>query len=234
MIELYGLGEKFGVIDASPFVTKIHAFLRFAGIQYKTINRLQNYHKAPKGKLPFIIDDGELIADSHFIIKHIINKYNIDLDQHLNQGQKAQAYLLGKSLDENLYWSLYWSRWQHEDTWQLVKKAYFAEMPFPLKHIVPFMLRKKAIKAIYAQGLGRHTEEQIQSITTHSFQALSDILGTKKYFFGDSITVFDATAYAFISAFNQTTINNPINRTAKTYKNLQNYTNNIKNQFFIS
>ncbi len=234
MIKLYGLGEKFGVIDASPFVTKVHTFLRFADIQYNTINQLKNYQKAPKGKLPYIIDEGVLIADSQFIIEHLINKYHINLDSHLSLQQKAQAYLLGKSLDENLYWSLYWSRWQHEETWQLVKKAYFENIPFPLNKIIPYMLRKKAIKAIHAQGLGRHTDKEIHDITNQTFQALSHTLGEQQYFFGDKISVFDATAYAFISAFNQSTIDNSMNRNAKTYKNLQVYTDHIKKHFFTS
>ncbi|MEA1888330.1 MAG: glutathione S-transferase family protein, partial [Pseudomonadota bacterium] len=62
MIKLYGFGNNFGVADASPFVLKVDAYMRMAGIQFENIPGLVNLRKAPKGKLPFIDDNGKIIA----------------------------------------------------------------------------------------------------------------------------------------------------------------------------
>lgn len=52
-----------GLPDGSPFVMKAMALLQIAGLAYRT--RRDAPFKAPKGKLPFIDDDGEKIADFH-------------------------------------------------------------------------------------------------------------------------------------------------------------------------
>ncbi len=232
MIELYGFGPQFGLIDGSPFVAKIHAFLKLTNLEYRAINDLKNFSKAPKGKLPFIIDGGKTISDSQFIQTHLSRKYQLTLDDHLNPKQKAQAHLMTKSLDENLYWCLYWSRWQHETSWQIVKQAYFSSLPLPIRAVFPAILRRKAIKAIHAQGLGRHSEEEILTIANQSFQALSDLLSEQQYFFGDQPCAFDATAFAFLSAFNHCDIDNPMNRCARQFANLQRYTDDFKTRYF--
>lgn len=74
-------GSNFGVADASHFVLKVDAYMRMAGIQFKNIASLENLRKAPKGKLPFINDNGEIIADSQAIIAHFKQKPEQDLDK---------------------------------------------------------------------------------------------------------------------------------------------------------
>ena len=49
------------------------------------------FNKAPKGKLPYIDDDGQKIADSTFIRRHLESKYGIDFDQGLSAEQRAIA-----------------------------------------------------------------------------------------------------------------------------------------------
>ncbi len=232
MIKLYGFGKNLGLIDASPFVVKVHAFLKIAKIEYETINNPRNIGKSPKGKLPYITDGETTICDSQLIIKYLTEKHTIELDKDLSTEQKACAYLIGKSLDENLYWCLVWSRWQHESSWKVVKKAFFKGLPFPISAIVPKMLRKKTIKSLYAQGTGRHSEQEIIDIANHTFHALSDLLGEKDYFYGDKPSSFDATAYAFLASFTQAKIDNKINSKAKNYQNLVAYSDRITNKYF--
>ena len=69
MITLFGFGPAFGLPDASPFVTKVEILLKMAGLPYRT--DATGFSKAPKGKLPYIDDDGARIADSTFIRSHI-------------------------------------------------------------------------------------------------------------------------------------------------------------------
>lgn len=232
MIQLYGFGRNLGLTDASPFVAKVHAFLKMADLDYETVSNPRNIGKSPKGKLPYIVDGKTTVGDSQLIIEYLTDKYNIELDSHLSSEQKASAYLIGKSLDENLYWCLVWSRWQHDTTWQVTKKAFFKGLPFPISAIIPNMLRKKVIKSLYAQGTGRHSETEIIAIADRSFQALSDLLADKSFFFGDKISGFDATAYAFISSFTQANLDNDINNKAKSHKNLVAYADRIKEEYF--
>lgn len=233
MIKLYSFGSAFGVVDPSPFVLKVDAYMRLANIEFENIPNMDNLRKAPKGKLPFIIDGKTTVADSEFIISYLQQKYQITLDEHLSPQQKSTAYLLGKSLDENLYWCLVYSRWVKDKTWADVKKAFFDDMPFPLKHIVPLVARHGVISAIKKQGLGNHSEQEINLIANKTFQALSTILGDKTYFFADKPSSFDATAYGFLAEFIQASVDNEMNQLARQHPNLVAFCAHIHSNYYL-
>jgi len=232
MIKLYSFGPGFDMVDLSPFVLKLDAYLRMANIPYETIANVDNLRKAPKRKLPFITDGEETVADSEFIITYLQEKYQVNLDSNLSDEQKGVAYLMGKSLDENLYWCLVYSRWVKEDTWVHIKKAFFSAMPIPLKYVIPVIARKDVLRALHKQGLGRHTDEEIKTIAQCTFQSLSDILGEKTYFFGEMPCTFDATAFGFLSQFIDISLNNEMNDLARGYDNLVDYCQNFKAKFY--
>ncbi len=232
MIKLYSFGSGFDVVDPSPFVLKVDAYMRMANIEYKNVPDVNNLRKAPKGKLPFITDGDTTVADSQFIIAYLQEKYQIELDSALSAKQKSIAYLMGKALDEDLYWCLVYSRWVKNDTWPIIKKAFFESMPFPLKIVVPVIARKGVISALHKQGLGRHSDEQINLIAEKTFQSLSEILADKKYFFADSPCTFDATAFGFLSQFINVTINNKMNELARNHDNLVVYCNAIRDKYY--
>ena len=232
MIKLYSFGSNFGVPDPSPFVLKVDIFMRMANIEFENIPDITNLRKAPKGKLPFIVDGDVTVADSQFIISYLQNKFHVDLDSSLSTEQKNIAYLIGKSLDENLYWCLVYSRWAKNDTYAHLKNAYFGSMPFPFKFIVAPLARKSFINALQKQGLGKHSEEEIKTIAQQTFHSLSEILSKKTYFFGESPCTFDATAFAFLSQFISVSLDTELNKLARQYRNLVGYCNNIKAKYY--
>lgn len=232
MIQLYSFGKNLGVADPSPFVLKVDAYLRMADIEFKHVSRPSNIANSPKGKLPFIKDGKDIIGDSQLIIRHFENKYNGKLNSHLNAEQNAIAYLVTKSLDENLYFCLLHSRWIREDTWPTIKQAFFSRLPFPLKLFLPMVLKRNIIKSIHAHGLNRHSEEEIKQICQHTFQALSDLLAEKKYFFGHTPSSLDATAFGFLAQFILVNIDNPYNQIARGFNNLTQYCQRINQTYY--
>ncbi len=224
MIKLYSFGSSFGVMDPSPFVVKVDAFLKIAGLPFEVIAGADNLKLAPKGKLPFIVNsDAEnevKIADSQAIIEYLTNKHKLSLDDHLSPAQQAQSYLFTKSLDENLYWCLVYSRWILDDTWQVVKASFFGGLPWPIRVIVPSMIQRKVRKNLYGQGLGRHSKEEVLAISDKSFSALSTLLAEQDYFFGEQPSTFDATVYAILCQFISTNCDNEFNAKARSYSNL--------------
>ena len=232
MIKLYSFGSNFGVADASPFVLKVDAYMRMAGIQFKNIASLENLRKAPKGKLPFIDDSGEIIADSQAIIAHFKQKSEQDLDKGLSDEQKAVCYLVTKSLDENFYFVLLYYRWFIDDNWIITKEAFFADLPFPLKYFVPGLIRKQVVKALKGQGISRHTNEEIQQILRSSLQSLSDLLGSRNYFFSDKPSSLDATAFAFLAQFILVDLDDQYNQIAREYETLVAYCDRINAEFY--
>src|SRR5512132_2110713 len=112
MITLYAFGPGFGLPDPSPFVTKVEVLLKMAGLAYRTDTT--GFRQAPKGKLPYIDDDGEQVADSTFIRWHLENKYRIDFDKGLSAEQRAVAWAFEKMAEDHLYWALVDARWFDE------------------------------------------------------------------------------------------------------------------------
>ena len=62
MITLYSFGPSNGLPEISPFVMKAEVLLKMAGLPFRTDTG--GFRKAPKGKLPSIDDEGEIVADS--------------------------------------------------------------------------------------------------------------------------------------------------------------------------
>lgn len=232
MITLFGFGPNLGVADPSPFVLKVITYLKMAGLPYQSVTDTNNLRKAPKGKLPFIEDDGETIADSYFILKHLQQKYKVELNSHLSEEQKAIADLIIKSLDENFYWCIVYSRWLSDDSWPIIKKTFFDALPFPLKHLVPVLARRNIKAAFYHHGMGRHTHAEIMEIAKETLQNLSTLLSDKTYFFGNKPSTLDAVAYAFLAQVTIASLDNELSQTAQQFPNLKTYCQHITQHYF--
>ena len=232
MIKLFSFGTAFNLADPSPFVVKADLHLRANNIQFESIPSVDNLQKAPKGKLPFIDDNGTIIADSSFIVEHLKQQHSADIDSWLNEKQKATAYLISKSLEENFYWCIVHSRWINDDTWPIVKQNFFGSLPFPLNKIIPMVAQKKVRNNMKGHGMGRHSDAEIMVITKHTLQNLSVLLDNQPYFFGEKISSLDICAYAMVANLTHSTIDNEMSRMCKTFDNLVEFTQRIKNQYY--
>ena len=103
-ITLYAFGEGFDLPEISPYCTKAEIHLMMAGLRYRKEKAMPD--ASPKGQLPFIVDDGEKIADSTFIRAHIEGKYGFDFDAPLNLQQRAQAWAFERMVEHHVYWAL--------------------------------------------------------------------------------------------------------------------------------
>lgn len=232
MIKLYGFGPAFNLPDPSPFVTKIDLILRLNNIEFERISKSNNLQKAPKAKLPFIEDDGEIIADTVFIIDHLNAKYDADLDIWLSEEQRAQAQLISKSLDENLYWTIVYSRWIKDDVWPEIKARFFDVIPFPIGSLIAKYARNSTRKQFIGHGMGKHNNAEILQIAHKSWASLSTLLGDKPYFFGDKISSLDVTTFAMVSALTLSDLETEMGEQAKTYKNLVDFTQRIAREYY--
>ena len=115
MITLYSYPELSGVADNNGYGLKVFALLRLAGVVF-TQEHVFDASAAPRGQLPYIVDDAEKIGDSDTIIAHLIAKYRLRIDDGLTPSQRDTNHLILRMLDD-LYWVMSYSRWKDEEYW---------------------------------------------------------------------------------------------------------------------
>jgi len=99
MIVLYSYPELFGVADNNGYGLKVFAFMRLAGLPF-THEHIFDASVAPRGQLPYIVDDGVTIGDSETIIACLTDKYRLTIDTALNQRERDLSHLITRMLDD--------------------------------------------------------------------------------------------------------------------------------------
>jgi glutathione S-transferase len=221
MITLYTFGPAFGLPDASPFVTKAETLLKMAGLPHRTDT--EGFSNAPKRKLPYIDDEGKRIADSTFIRWHIEKKYRFDFDRGLTPEQRATAWAFGKMAEDNLYWALVHARWTSDANFYKGPAQFFRKVPAPLRPVVMALVRRKVRKSLYAQGMARHSSEEIATLATRSIDSIADFLADKTFFMGSEPVGVDATIFAFLAGTLCPVFDTPIRTAAERRDNLKHY-----------
>jgi len=231
MIVLHQFPPAFGLPNASPFCMKLELYLRMAGLPYRNRYTLE-LHKAPKGKLPWIDDDGTTVADSGLIIDYLKRKFGDPLDSDLTVLQRAQALAITRLLEEHLYWAVLHDRWITEAGWAMTRPAFFGALPWPLRIIVPKVARRGLGAELRGHGMGRHTPEQIHALGVADVDALAALLGEQAYFLGIRATSVDAVAGSFLANILMVPLETPIKAAAAGHPNLVAYCRRMAEQYF--
>jgi glutathione S-transferase len=210
----------------------VDAYLRATGLPFEVISGIENLRRAPKGKLPFIEDDGRVVADSAFILAHLKEKYGDPLDAGLDAVQRAIAHAFTKMLDENLYWCAMHARWMDDAVWPQTRAMLFRDLPAPLRRIVPAMVRRKLAQSLHGQGMGRHSAAEILEIARRDLAALSDFLGDRQYFFGTAVTTLDTAAYAFLAELIVPPLRYGLADLARSFPNLVAFVERFRGRYY--
>jgi glutathione S-transferase len=198
MIILYAFGPYFGLPDASPFVMKAETLLKLAGLEHATV--VGGFVNAPKGKLPYLRDGDEVIADSTFIRLHIERKYGFDFDQGLSDAEKGVAWAIEKMCEDHLYWLVVDARWLDKANFARGPALFFLGVPTLTRPLVKALVRRSVKRTLRGQGLGRHTAEERAELARRDLAAIDATLGDKPFLFGDAPRGVDATVGAFVAA----------------------------------
>jgi glutathione S-transferase len=204
--------------------------LRLAGLRY--IENHGGYSRAPKGKLPYIDDDGTIVADSTFIRFHIERKYGVDFDEGLSAEQRAVGWSVEKMLEEHFYWALVHTRWIDDANFERSAAQFFAAVPAPIRPLVKAIVRRKIAASLKAQGLGRHSAAEIAELARRDIEALAALLGDKRYLFGDAPCGADATAFAFVAESLSPEIETPLRAATLAKANLVAYRDRMLAAYF--
>lgn len=221
----------FGVPNPSPFCMKGEILLKMAGLEYEN-QILSDPRKAPKGKLPYMSDAGQDIADSSLIRRHLEDKYGTDFDPALNDTDKAISHAMARMVEERLYWVVLYSRWVDDHNWPIIKNFWFGNMPPVIRSLIPMIALKQTKAALNGHGIGRHNSADIYAFGAQDLAALSQQLGEKQFMFGDSPSSLDATAYPIIANSTVDKLPGPLLDAAKSHANFAPYVERCQKLWF--
>jgi glutathione S-transferase len=197
-ITLYCFRPAAGLPDASPFVTKAMVLMKMAGLDY--VEDRSGFSKAPKGKQPYINDEGDIIADSTFIRFHIEQKYGADFDVYLSDEQKAVGWCVEKMCEEHFYWIIVHMRWMDDANFERGPARFFDSAPAIVRPLAKWFIRRRIANSLWAQGMGRHIAADVDALGVRDIEALATLIGDKPYLFGDAPCGADATVFAFVAS----------------------------------
>ncbi|XP_042873631.1 failed axon connections-like isoform X3 [Penaeus japonicus] len=184
----------------SPYCLKVETWLRLAGLKYENVDHKMKY-KSKKGQLPFVEVNGEEIADSAIIIKELGQRYNQDLDAGLSAEQRNVAHATISMIENHFAWVVKWWRCRCPGEWVRAAKlnlqqALNTRIPNAVLNFAFKLRYRQAAKKVRAHGIGVHKPEEIEEFGHNDLMVLSDLLGDKPFFFGDSPTTLDVVAFA--------------------------------------
>jgi glutathione S-transferase len=230
MITLYNFGPYFGLPEPSPYVMKTEIQLRMAGLAY--VKDRSGFMKAPKGKLPYIDDAGEIVADSTFIRAHIERKYGFDFDHGLDKTERAEGWAIERMVEDHLVWAATYMRWCIPENFAIGPSHFFDQLPEAIRDQVRQQALAKTQNAMQCQGTGRHALEEIVTLGTRSLDALSALLGNRPWLMGEQPCGTDATMTGALAMLLTPAIDSPLRRNALGFANLTAYADRAMARFY--
>lgn len=234
MIRLYQTQRAWGLPNYSQSSMKLETWLRMTGLKYE-IPPL-DFRLAPKGKVPFIDDEGTLMGDSTLIVEHLQERYKVDPDAGLSSGERAVGLAFRRMIKENLFWSTLYSRYFEEQNWPiykaLVADVLVPDQPAAEQDKVLDSFREYMRTQIQGHGMGRHSPQEIYRIGQRDLAAIADFLADKPFFMGETPTTVDATVDAYVANILFAPIESPLKEYGLTRRNLVAYCKRMRARFY--
>ncbi len=217
MLTLYSYPELFGVADNNGYGLKVFAFLKLAGVAF-THEHVFDASAAPRGQLPYIDDDGDVVGDSETIIAHLVGKYRLTIDAALSPAQRTTNLLVTRMLDD-LYWVMSYSRWKDERFYPAFRDGFMAQHS-RIDAAGLDKARDYNAQRYFFQGIGRYTPDRSYARGIADLQALADLIPAGGYLHGARPTSIDAGIYGFIANIHFFPIPTPLKQFVTAHPNL--------------
>lgn len=209
MIELFSYPGLFGVADNNGYGLKVFAFLRLTGVPF-VHHHVVDASTAPRGQLPYILDDGEAIGDSDTIIAHVARQHRLTIDAGLTAAQRDLDCLLTRLLDD-LYWVMSYSRWKDERFWPSFRAALLREHPSLTEEDLG-KARDFNAQRYHYQGIGRYAPADAYARGLADLQVLANLTPETGFLHGSRPTSIDAAVYGFIANIHFSPLDTPLRR----------------------
>ncbi|MCB1691647.1 MAG: glutathione S-transferase N-terminal domain-containing protein [Pseudomonadales bacterium] len=128
MITLVTFPPAFGLRNVSPFCLKTEMALKHLDLAFQ-IEEQADPRKAPKGKLPYVVIEGQKLADSELILQRLDEMTQGKLFGDLTPEERATGAAFTRLAEDHLYWIMVASRWLDPDWFPHVVSGFFGFVP---------------------------------------------------------------------------------------------------------
>jgi len=154
------------------------------------------------------------------------------MDRNLTSSEKAQSAAFKALLEEHLYFIGVYFRWVDDPGWATVNKEFFNDIPFILRPFLKKFIRNSVKKALYSQGIARHSRDEILALGYAALKSLSDFLGSKPFLMGNQMTIVDTAFYGTLSFVGRAPVETPLKGSMMTFNNLVQYCERVEDLIF--
>ncbi|KAL1971165.1 hypothetical protein VTN77DRAFT_116 [Rasamsonia byssochlamydoides] len=246
-ITLYRGFPGSGTYVWSPFVTKLEARLRFAGLSYRT--EAGSLGQAPRGKIPYIAitrnesEPAALLADSQIISDQLAAEGVLpDLNSKLSPAEKAHDLALRALLEDKLYFYQNHERWN--ENYYTMRPQVLQALPYPVQLLVGVLAWRKVNATLWGQGTGRFSFEEIHAFKQNIWQNVDALLAEAKrktktqedttfwVLGGNTPTEADTTLYGFIASALVCSAGPESQKVVRSFPAIIDYARRIHNRYF--
>jgi len=233
MITMYGHVPAWGIPDMSPFVSAMDLYLRMAEIPYELV--VGDLGIAPKGKLPYIDDDGRIVPDTSFILEYLKSRYGDPLDGRLGARDEAVRLFIWRMMAESFYWYLVQGRYRRDEDFALYDPfwaQFFGHLPQIEQEAQIAAARERLLTEFYQSGRGRLDWDEVEHMGHCELDAIATWLDDKPYLFGDAPTSADCIVHGFLQGLIYVPFENGIKSYALANARIVAYMKHISERYY--
>jgi glutathione S-transferase len=236
-IQLHTTAPVWRMPSISPACAKLETWFRMAGVGYEVVPL--EFAKAPKGKIPYIIDGERTIGDSTLIIEHLGRTRGLELEgeRELSPRERGISTALRRMIKENTYWATYTTRYVINDNWavyrELIANILAPGAPAEVREQVAAQIKQGIDAAAHGHGWGRHSVEEATHLCRQDLDALSAVLGDNTWMMGlEHPTTIDATVFGYIGNLLSTPFEDEMSQHARSLSNLAGLCERVRATWF--
>ncbi len=224
---LFTLGGAFGLRNVSPFCLKVEMLLTSLGLPFEMDVQLDP-RKAPKGKLPYLVTDKRVIADSELITEYLDEITQGAVYRGLSDRDRAHGLALARLVDDHLYWLFVASRWLDDDWFPNIVEGFFHIAPRIVRPLVAGVAQRQVRRTLHLHGLGRHTLEEQRGFVARDLEALEHAVPASGFLFGDKPCIYDFTIAGLMAGVYDNQPPTWFCEIAESYSQLHAYTERVQ------
>eukprot|EP01084_Bolivina_argentea_P206899 353121_1 len=190
---------------ASPYITKMIAFLEYNKIPYKIDTTMPRHFHTQKW--PWITYKNHHQPDTNLIIQWFKTQSNfdyIDIDKHLNQKQLAITIAFKTMIEDGLSLIMGYRRIYNIENRKMFLQSVLSPIMAAWKiKLLAVMMDRQMKHYLWNSGISRFNEDEIYKKGEDLIESIIITMGDNKFFFGDKLGTLDICIYGHFAAMYQ-------------------------------